>query len=110
MAEIARLSSAQPDFAERLKALTSFDSTLDDEVGRRVREILADVRSRGDAAVLEHTRKYDGVEAASVADLELPRPALRSALAGLPRTQRSALAQAAARIRNYHRRQLARSW
>ena len=110
MSEIARLSTAQPDFAERLKALTSFDSTLDEEIGRRVREILADVRSRGDAALLEHTRKYDGVEAASVADLELPRSALKTALAGLPRTQRSALTQAAARIRNYHRRQLARSW
>ena len=43
MPEIARLSSTQPDFAERLKAMTSFDSTLDEDVGRRVREILADV-------------------------------------------------------------------
>ncbi|HVP71605.1 MAG TPA: histidinol dehydrogenase [Gemmatimonadaceae bacterium] len=110
MPEIARLSSTQPDFAERLKAMTSFDSTLDEDVGRRVREILADVRSRGDAAVLEHTQKYDGVSATSVAGLELSRAALKSALAGLPREQRDALAQAAARIRKYHRRQLAKSW
>ena len=110
MPEIARLSSAQPDFAERLKAMTSYDSTMDEEVGRRVREILGDVRSRGDAAVLEHSRKYDGVSAASVADLELPRAALKNALAGLPREQRDALAQAASRVRKYHRRQLARSW
>jgi len=110
MPEIARLSSAQADFAERLKAMTSFDSTLDEEVGRRVRDILADVRSRRDAAVLEHTQKYDGVSAASVAGLELPRAALKSALARLPRAQRDALAKAAARIRSFHRRQLAKSW
>src|SRR5882672_3182841 len=110
MPEIARLSTAQPDFAERLKALTSFESTLDEEVGRRVREILADVRSRGDAAVLEHTKKYDELSAASVAGLELARATLKSALAGLPRAQRDALAQAAARIRKYHQKQLAKSW
>jgi histidinol dehydrogenase len=110
MADIARLSSAEPAFAERLKAMTAFDSTMDEEVGRRVHEILADVRSRGDAAVLEHTRKYDGVSAESVAALELPRAALKGALAGLPREQRDALAQAASRIRKYHRRQVARSW
>jgi histidinol dehydrogenase len=110
MADIARLSSAEPAFAERLKAMTAFDSTMDEEVGRRVHEILADVRSRGDAAVLEHTRKYDGVSAESVAALELPRAALKGALAGLPREQRDALAQAASRIRKYHRRQVAKSW
>jgi histidinol dehydrogenase len=108
--EIARLSTAQADFAERLKALTSFDSTLDEEVGRRVREIVADVRSRGDAAVLEHTRKYDGVRAESMSELELPRTETRQALAGLDRTQREALTRAAARIRKYHQKQLAKSW
>jgi histidinol dehydrogenase len=108
--EIARLSTAQADFAERLKALTSFDSTLDEEVGRRVREIVADVRSRGDAAVLEHTRKYDGVRAESMSELELPRTEIRQALAGLDRTQREALTRAAARIRKYHQKQLAKSW
>jgi histidinol dehydrogenase len=110
MLEIARLSTAQPDFADKLKALTAFDSTLDEEVRRRVAEILADVRSRGDAAVLEHTAKYDGVSATRVSDLELPRAALKSALVDLPRAQRDALKQAAARIRKYHRKQLAKSW
>src|SRR5262245_21133287 len=110
MPEIARLSTGQADFAERLRALTSFDPTLDGEVASRVGEILADVRARGDAAVLEHTQRYDGVRAARVADLELPRAALKAALTGLDRPQRDALAQAAARIRRYHRKQLAKSW
>src|SRR5262245_9353653 len=110
MLEIARLSTAQPDFGERLTALTAFDSALDEEVARTVARILADVRARGDAAVLEHTEKYDGVRATRVSDLELSRATLKGALAGLPRTQRDALTQAAARIRSYHRRQLAKSW
>jgi histidinol dehydrogenase len=110
MLEIARLSTAEPDFAERLKALTAFDSALDAEVGRRVGEIIAEVRVRGDAAVLYYTEKYDGVSAAGVAGLELPRTTLRGALIGLPRVQRDALAQAAARVRRYHQRQLTKSW
>jgi histidinol dehydrogenase len=110
MPEIARLSSAQPDFDERLKALTSFDSALDKEVKSRVGEILADVRARGDDAVLQYTGKYDGLNAMRAADLELPRATLKGALAGLERAQRDALTQASARIRKYHERQLSKSW
>jgi len=110
MPEIARLSTSQPDFDGRLKALTAIDSTLDKEVEERVGEIIADVRSRGDDAVLHYTGKYDGVSATSVQELELPRTALNGALAGLGRSPRDALKQAAARIRKYHGRQLAKSW
>ena len=110
MAEIARLSTAQADFGERLGALTAIDSTLDAEVARLVGEILADVRARGDAAVLHYTEKYDGVSARRVSELELPRAVLEEALAGLVRAQRDALKQAAARIRKYHQKQLAKSW
>ena len=110
MPEIARLSTAQPDFGERLKALTAFDSTLNREVEARVAEILADVRARGDDAVLQYTGKYDGVNATRVSDLELPRTALKAALAGLDRAQRGALEQATARVRKYHRKQVAKSW
>jgi histidinol dehydrogenase len=110
MPDIARLSSAQPDFSDRLKALTAFDSALDREVERRVGEILADVRARGDEAVLEYTGKYDGVTAARLSELELPQAALKSALGGLERAQRGALTQAAARVRKFHLKQLAKSW
>ena len=110
MPEIARLSSASPDFGERLRVLTAFDSTLDRAVAQRVSEIIADVRARGDAAVLQYTDQYDGVRAARMEELELPRAALKGALAGLPRPQRDALTRAAARIRKYHQKQLARSW
>ena len=110
MPEIARLSTAAPDFEARLAALVAFDAALDEEVERAAATIVADVRARGDAAVLDHTARLDGVRAASVAELELPRAALERALAGLEREPREALQAAAARIRAYHEHQLARSW
>ncbi len=105
MPEIARLSTAQGDFGERLAKLTAFDSALDDGVERTVAAILADVRARGDAAVLEYTQRFDGVKAVRVSDLEISRGELQSARSGLERGEREALEQAAARIRKYHERQ-----
>jgi len=110
MPEIARLSTTQADFGERLAKLTAFDSALDEEVERAVAAILADVRARGDAAVLEYTERFDRVKAARVAELELPRRALEKARGQLERGQREALEQAAGRIRAFHERQLAASW
>jgi histidinol dehydrogenase len=113
MPEMARLSTAQPDFGERLAKLTAFDTTFDEEVERDVAAICENVRKRGDAAVLEyndHPEWGDRVKAARVAELELHKSVLEQALAGLDREQRDALEQAAARIRKYHQRQLAKSW
>lgn len=110
MPEIARLSTAQEDFWKRLEKLTAFDTALDEEVERTVAAILADVRERGDAAVLDYTERFDRVKAARVAELELPRRELEKARAQLQRGQREALEAAAARIRAFHERQLAESW
>jgi histidinol dehydrogenase len=110
MPEIARLSTAQSDFGKRLAALTAFDSALDEKVEAAAAAILADVRARGDAAVLEYTQRFDGLRAVRVADLELPRKVLEKALSSLKRDSRDALEKAAARIRRYHERQRAKSW
>jgi histidinol dehydrogenase len=110
MPEIARLSTREPGFDARLAALTRLEASQDEAVDRAVAAIVADVRARGDAAVLEYTRRFDRVEAASVADLEIPRPERERALAGLDPAVRDALGAAAARIRSYHERQRAESW
>jgi histidinol dehydrogenase len=110
MLDIARLSTAQPDFDARLKALTAFDATFDDAVERDVAEICEAVRKRGDAAVLEYTERFDRLKVDRVADLELPKSALKQARAGLERSQREALERAATRIRRFHQRQLSKSW
>jgi len=110
MAEIARLSTREPDFDARLARLTAFDAAQDETVDRTVAEILAAVKSRGDAAVLEYTARFDGVTARTLAELELPRESLVRARDALPAAQREALEQAAERVRRYHEKQLAQSW
>ena len=110
MAEIARLSTRDADFDARLARLTAFDATQDETVDRTVAEILAAVKRRGDAAVLEYTARFDGVTAGTLAELELPRARLARARDALPNAQREALEQAAARVRRYHEKQLAQSW
>ncbi len=110
MAEIARLSTRDADFDARLARLTAFDAAQDENVDAVVAEILAQVKRRGDAAVLEYTARFDGVTAGTLAELELPRALLARARDGLPAVQREALEQAAARVRRYHEKQLAQSW
>jgi histidinol dehydrogenase len=110
MPEIARLSTRQPDFDARLAALTRLEASQDAGVDRAVAAIVDDVRTRGDAAVIEYTRRFDRVAAASVADLEIAKPERERALAGLDPAVGDALAAAAARIRAYHERQRAESW
>ncbi len=110
MAEIACLSTRDADFSARLARLTAFDATQDESVDAAVADILAAVKSRGDAAVLEYTARFDGVTAAALAELELPRAALARARDALPAAQRAALEQAALRVRSYHEKQLAQSW
>ena len=110
MAEIARLSTRDADFDARLARLTAFDAAQDETVDRVVAAILAAVKRRGDAAVLEYTAQFDGVTAVALAELELPRALLTRARDALPGAQREALEQAAQRVRVYHEKQLAQSW
>ena len=110
MLNIRRYSSTQPDFNARLVQLLAFEGAQDAAVDATVAEILETVRTRGDAAVLEYTRRFDRVETNSMRELELHRERLAAALAGLPGEQRSALEQAAQRVRAYHERQVMQSW
>src|SRR5690606_5177583 len=96
---IARLDSASPDFDARLRALLHYEASQDAAIEKIVAEILADVRERGDAALVEHTRRLDGLEVDDAAALEIPAAELRSALDALPPARREALEAAADRIR-----------
>ena len=107
---VRRLSTRTQGFDAELASLTLRGRDRDPAVESSVRSILADVRARGDAAVLEHTRRFDRVETRSLADLEVSPASLREALAALPARQRDALAAAADRIRAFHQRQRAESW
>lgn len=110
MIAIRRLSTREPDFTQTLSALLAFENVQDEGVERAVSEILAAVKTLGDPAVLEYTRRFDHLDVESMMELELPKKQLDSALVGLPSAQRTALEEAATRIAIYHQRQVAESW
>src|SRR5437870_5156452 len=108
--KLRRLATRDAGFEAELAALTRRAALQDTAVQESVRAILADVRSRGDEAVLDYTRKFDRVAARSLAELEVPREKLQQALESLSREQAAALREAGERIRDFHRRQLQSSW
>jgi histidinol dehydrogenase len=108
--KIRQLFSRAAGFDAELTKLLAFEETADEKLEATVAGILADVRKRGDAAVLEYTRKFDRLPLADAAAMELPRDELSAALEGLPAEQRSALEQAAQRVTDYHKKQVQVSW
>ena len=107
---IKRLSTADADFTARIDALLAFEAAADEHIERTVAAILADVKARGDAAVVEYTNRFDRLAVSSPAELELGRAELQAALDGLPAERRAALEAAAGRIRAYHERQKLEGW
>ena len=100
-----RLSTASTDFDAQFARRLHWSADTDHAIEQRVADILADVKQRGDAAVLEYTARFDGLQATSMADLELTQAELKAALDSLPAVQRGALEAAAARVRRYHEAQ-----
>ena len=109
-AVVRRLDTSSSDFEAGLTALLRFDTDDDSAVDRAAAAIVADVRKRGDAALVEYTKRFDRVDADSASALEVPRAALDDARASLPTERREALEQAAVRIRDFHERQRTTSW
>ncbi|MFO1397973.1 MAG: histidinol dehydrogenase [Burkholderiales bacterium] len=102
---LRRLDTAAPDFATQLDALIAFESAQDPAIDAQVAAIVADVRARGDAALLEYTRRFDRLALDAAAALEITAAQMRAAYDALPAAQRDALTAAAARVRAYHERQ-----
>ncbi|PHM21628.1 MAG: histidinol dehydrogenase [Curvibacter sp. PD_MW3] len=101
----ARLSTSKADFEAKFQARLHWSGETDAAIEQRVAEILADVRQRGDAAVLEYTARFDGLSAPNMAALELTQADFKAAFDAIPLAQREALQSAAARVRKYHEAQ-----
>ncbi|MDG1096949.1 MAG: histidinol dehydrogenase [Methylophilaceae bacterium] len=108
--KIRRLSTKNRDFEASLKALLAFETAQDDKIDVVVADILKDVKSRGDTAVLDYTNRFDKTSASSLAELEIGQAELQAALNSLPESQREALQAAADRVRQYHEKQVMQSW
>ena len=102
---IRKLDSTAADFLSNLDAVLAFEAGEDAAIDQAAARILADVKTRGDAAVIDCTNQYDRLAARSVADLEIPQAELLAALNNLSPVRRNALQLAADRVRSYHARQ-----
>lgn len=101
----ARLSTVSANFEAEFKARLHWSADTDAAIEQRVADILADVQRRGDAAVLEYTARFDGLDAAAMGQLELTQAELKAAFDAIPAAQRDALEAAARRVRSYHEAQ-----
>ncbi len=105
LASPLHLSTASSTFDADFNARLHLSADADAAVDKVAADILADVKQRGDAAVLEYTNRFDRLNATSVKALELTQAELKAAFDAIPVAQRDALQAAASRIRNYHERQ-----
>lgn len=107
---LTKLTTQDADFQQQLDAVLAWDASSDQAVVETVKSILDDVKKRGDDAVLDYSRRFDRIEADTLADLELPLSRAQVALEAIPADQRAALEAAAERIRLYHDHQKQDSW
>ena len=110
---ICLLSTRDAGFEAAFQRVLHWSAETDDAIEERVAAIIADVKKRGDGAVLEYTERFDGWATGHLSSLELARGELHEALAAITPAQRNALEAAAQRVRSYHERQLeacGRSW
>ncbi|MEJ2693825.1 MAG: histidinol dehydrogenase [Candidatus Thiodiazotropha sp.] len=110
MSEIHQFSTSDSDFHQRLDKLLAWESVSDSEVNDRVNQIIADVREKGDAALVEFTNRFDRWQAGSAKELEIPLSRLERAWNQISATEREALETSANRVRAYAEHQVLDSW
>jgi len=105
-----RLKSRDAGFAEEFSRLLDRSQRVDPHVEVTVREIIENVRARGDEALMDYTRRFDRCDVTSAAALEIPKSRLSQAMQSIGAEPREALKVAAERIRRYHEKQKIESW
>jgi histidinol dehydrogenase len=110
MADIRKLSTTDVDFDAQLEQLLAWESVSDDAVNDVVKQVIADIRSRGDLALMDFTSRFDGWEAKAPSDLAIPVERLKQAWEGLSAEQQQALQHAADRVKAYAEHQKMDSW
>ncbi|MEZ5510747.1 MAG: histidinol dehydrogenase [Gammaproteobacteria bacterium] len=108
--DITELDANQSDFEQRLSALLAWESVSDHKVHTAVTDIIHNVRTRGDAALVEYTQTFDRLNVAYPGALVVSQARLQQALETISTAQLKALEMAAHRIRVYHEQQKQASW
>ena len=104
------LRTRDAGFANEFSRLLDRAQYVDPAVESTVRDILADVRARGDEALVDYTRRFDRRDVTSAAELEVPKSRLPQAAKSIGIEQLTALKEAAQRVRRYHEKQKIDSW
>jgi histidinol dehydrogenase len=107
---IAKLSTQQSDFDEKLATLLAWESVLNKEVATTVDKIISTIRAEGDKALINYSIKFDGVSAVSMSDLTLSQDQLKDAFESLNDKEKKALNTAASRVRSFHQKQTQQTW
>ena len=110
MADIRKLSTQDSGFQQQLDQLLAWDTVSDDAVNTTVNTIISQIREAGDSALLEFTNRFDGWQANSAADLEIPLARLEQAWKTITADQQEALQHAADRVRAYAEKQKVEDW
>ena len=107
---INKFSTQDRDFDSKLNSLIAWESASNEEVGRSVEKIIADVKLNGDASVLDYTNQFDSLKAESISELIVSKERLKESFDNLAIEQKNALLIAAERIKSYHQNQVQESW
>ncbi len=107
---IKRLITTQTDYQSQMDSLLAWEGVSDDQVNSTVRDVLKNIRQRGDDALVEYTNKFDRMNVSSMKELTITQEQLDEALNNIPAEQRQALEIAAERVHSYHKHQLMESW
>ncbi|WP_283787666.1 histidinol dehydrogenase [Bermanella sp. WJH001] len=108
--QMRTLDSQQADFTQAMDDLLSWESVSDHQVQQTVLDILHQIKTRGDEALIEFSNRFDRLDVNNMAQLEIGQTQLQEALDNLPEAQRTALLEAAERVRRYHDKQRSESW
>lgn len=107
---IKRLKTSQADYQTQMENLLAWEGVSDDKVNSTVRDIINNIRTRGDDALVEFTNKFDRMNVSSMKDLTFSKAQIETAYNNIPDDQRQALEVAADRVRSYHKHQIMESW
>lgn len=107
---IKRLTTTQTDYQEQMDTLLAWEGVSDEQVNSTVKDILKNIRLRGDEALVEYTNKFDRMNVRSMEELTFSKEQINAAYNRVPTEQREALEIAAERVRSYHQHQVMESW
>jgi len=107
---IARLSTQQADFQEKLSKLLAWESVSSTDIAQTVDDIIANIRQNGDQALIDYTNKFDGMDVSDISALTVDQSALKKAFDSLAEKEKTALQSAADRVRDYHQKQKQDTW